>query len=213
VTTVPASLWPDDETAREGETPDNVPRGGDGYRALVSAQRLLQDRVAGAVLPADIAVTVTAQLNELVELLGDYQADESQRWDGWRPELPGRGHPLLPQFVIEEQDDSMIRGRVTFTRFYLGGNGAVHGGVPPLLFDDLLGQVVNRHHAEGVARTAYLKVNYRSIGPIGEQLHFDATIDKIDGRKRWGSARLVNAQGHLVADAEGLFVTLRPGQP
>jgi acyl-coenzyme A thioesterase PaaI-like protein len=196
-----------------GGSLDDVPRGGDGYRDLVSAQRLLQDRVAGAALPADVVATVTAQINELAELLSAYQADEAQRWDGWRPDLPGRGHPLLPPFVIEEQNDSMIRGRVTFTRFYLGGNSAVHGGATPLLFDDLLGQVVNRHHADGVARTAYLKVNYRSIGPIGAQLHFDATIDKIDGRKRWGSARLVNEQGELVADAEGLFVKLRPGQP
>jgi acyl-coenzyme A thioesterase PaaI-like protein len=213
VTTVPVRPWPDDETVREGGSLENSPRGGDGYRALVSAQRLLQDRVAGAVLPADIVARVTAQIEELAELLSAYQGDESQRWDGWRPDLPGRGHPLLPQFVIEEETDSMIRGRVTFTRFYLGGNGAVHGGVTPLLFDDLLGQVVNRHHAEGVARTAYLTVNYRSIGRIDEVLHFDATIDKIAGRKRWGSARLVNGQGELVADAEGLFVKLRPGQP
>lgn len=213
MTNAPARPWPDDETVADGETVETVPRGADGYRALLSAQRLLQDRVAGAVLPADIVATVTEQISELAGFLSAYQAPESQRWDGWRPDLPGRGHPLLPQFIIEERNDSMMRGRVTFTRFYLGGNGAVHGGAPPLLFDDLLGQVVNRHHADGVARTAYLKVNYRSIGPIGEQLYFDATVDKIDGRKRWGSARLVNGQGQLVADAEGLFIKLRPGQP
>lgn len=106
----------------------------------------------------------------------------------------------------------MIRGRVTFTRYYLGGNGAAHGGAIPLLFDDLLGKVVNYHHDEGVARTAALTVNYRRIVPLDHELRFDVTVDKVEGRKRWGSARLVDGAGTLLADAQGLFLRLRSGQ-
>jgi acyl-coenzyme A thioesterase PaaI-like protein len=213
VSTPPNSPWPDDETAGASDAREAEPRGGAAYEALVAAQRRLQDRLAGAALPADRIDDVTAQLTALADLLEDHQVAEADRADGWRPDLPGRGHPLLPPFIVDEEDDTMMRGRVTFTRFYLGGNGAAHGGATPLLFDDLLGKVVNFHHAEGVARTAYLKINYRSIARIDEELHFDATIDKVEGRKRWGSARLNNANGELVADAEGLFVKLRPGQP
>ena len=63
-----------------------------------------------------------------------------------------------------------------------------------------------------MARTAYLKVNYRAIVPLDIELQVDATVDRVEGRKRWASARLYN-DGTLVADAEGLFVELRPGQP
>ncbi len=207
------SPWPDE--AEVGFTLDvpKQPRGGVAYARLVAAQRLLQDRVAGAALPADVSADVAARLEALCDELAAYQASEHERHDGWRPDLPGRGHPLLPTYIVDEDDELMLRGRVTFTRFYLGGNGAAHGGSQPLLFDDLLGRVVNHRQAGGVARTAYLKVTYRKITPIGRQLRFEATVDRIDGRKRWASARLYDAHGDVVADAEGLFIELRPGQP
>lgn len=213
MTTPSISPWPDEDA---GETfasrAAEAPRGGAEFAALIEAQRLLQDRLAGSVLPPDVSTRVREQLIALAELLADYQAAEVDRNDGWRPDLPGRGHPLLPPFVVEEETATQMRGRVTFTRFYLGGNGAAHGGAQPLLFDDLLGKVANHHH-EGVARTAFLTVNYRRIARVGEQLRFEASIDKIDGRKRWGSARLFDAAGELVADAEALFIRLLPGQP
>jgi acyl-coenzyme A thioesterase PaaI-like protein len=212
VTSAENRPWPDDETltaiVRQAR-----PRGGDAYRDLHAAHRLLQDRLAGAALPPDAAGEITRRLTETAEMLAEFQAPESERFDGWRPDLPGRGEPLLPAYVIEEENDRIIRGHVTFTRFYLGGNGAAHGGALPLLFDDVLGKVVNFHHSEGVARTAYLTVNYRRIVPLGALLRFDATVDRIDGRKRWGSARLVDAEQNVLCDAEGLFLKLRPGQP
>ena len=61
------------------------------------------------------------------------------------------------------------------------------------------------------ARTAYLHVNYRSVTPLGRALHAEARLDRLDGRKRFLSASL--RDGELIcADAEGLFVELRPGQ-
>ncbi|HEV7193795.1 MAG TPA: hotdog domain-containing protein [Jatrophihabitantaceae bacterium] len=204
--------WPDDQTLAELVAAAH-PRGGDAYADLLAANRSLQDALSGASLPDDEIVNVTEQIERLTAVLSRYQVPESQRVDGWRLDLPGRGHPLLPPFVIEHEADGAMRGHVTFTRFYLGGNGAAHGGATPLLFDDLLGKVVNFNHRDGVARTAYLTVNYRSIARIGERLLFDAGVDKVEGRKIWGSARLTTEDGTAVADGEGLFIRLRPGQP
>jgi len=94
---------------------------------------------------------------------------------------------------------------VRFTRFYLGGNGAAHGGAHPLLFDDVLGRVMN-HSQPGVSRTASLTVNYRRVTPLDVELRWEASRDRVEGRKRWGSARLLNAAGELLSDAEGLFI-------
>src|SRR5262249_12056173 len=156
-------------------------RGGAAYVDLIAAQRLLQDRVAGAVLPADLVVEVTRRITDLTDLLGDYQAGERERWDGWRPDIPGRALPVLPPYVIEERGDGFLRGHVVFTRFYLGGNGAAHGGAHTLVFDDLMGYVSGM--AGGIARTAYLTINYRRITPIDVRLTFDVRLDSVDGRK------------------------------
>jgi hypothetical protein len=207
-----ATPWPDeDDRRRAWEAAAAENRGGRAYGELIAAQRLVQDRVAGAVLPQSVLSDVTARLSALAEELEPYQAAESDRWDGWRPDIPGRAMPLLPPYVIDERTDRTLRGSVVFTRFYLGGGGAAHGGSHTLLFDDLMGHLAGL--AGGVARTAYLTVNYRRITPIDVRLEFDCSLDRVDGRKRLVTARLRDPDGQLVADAEGLFVRLNLGQP
>lgn len=109
----------------------------DSYAGLYRAQRRLQDLLTGAALPDAVATEVTAQLIELGDLCAAHQVREHRRHDGVRADLPGRGHPLLPPYVIDTAEPGTLRGRVTFGRFHLGGNGVVHGGVQPLLFDDV----------------------------------------------------------------------------
>ena len=205
--------WPDTDVTSDADWDERAPapRGGPEFAALHHAQRQLQDRLTGAALPPDVSKELTERLLDICELIGEHQVPEADRLDGWRPDLPGRAHPLLPPYYIDEETESTLSGRVTFTRFYLGGNNAAHGGAHPLLFDDVLGRVMN-HHQPGVSRTAFLKVNYRRVTPLDVELHFEASRDSIDGRKRWGSARLFDASGALLSDAEALFLQLLPGQ-
>jgi hypothetical protein len=206
-----AKPWPENDGITSVSELAPPPRGGTEFADLHAAQRLLQNRLAGASLPPDLAKEITDQLAQINAVLVEHQASEPDRLDGWRPDLPGRGHGLLPPYFIDGEDDSSLHGRVTFPRFYLGGNGAAHGGSQPLLYDDVLGRLVN-FGQPGVARTAFLKVNYRRITPIEVELRFEASLDSVDGRKRWGTARLFDGSGTLLSDAEGLFLQLRPGQ-
>jgi hypothetical protein len=68
------------------------------------------------------------------------------------------------------------------------------------------------HSQAGVARTASLTVNYRRITPLDVELRFEASRDRVEGRKRWGSARLYDPSGALLSDADALFLELLPGQ-
>ena len=204
--------WPDPPASKTWDEVPSGPRGGEQFAALHAAQRLVQDRLTGAALPPELGKDVTERLLELADLLAEHQMAEPDRIDGWRPDLPGRGHPLLPPYVIDEEGDGTLTGRVTFTRFYLGGNGAAHGGAHPLLFDDVLGRVMN-HNQPGVSRTASLTVNYRRITPLDVELRWAASRDRVEGRKRWGSARLFDPAGQLLSDADGFFLQLLPGQP
>jgi hypothetical protein len=75
-----------------------------------------------------------------------------------------------------------VRAHATFNRFHLGGDGAARGAPT------------------------------RCVTPTGRRLELDATLDRVQGRKRFVSGRLRDGTT-AVADAEGLFVELLPGQP
>lgn len=204
-----ARPWPESGVIpRKGD----LRRGGDAFAELNRAQRALQDTLTSAALPADVSAEVTARLTELAALAEGYQVSEAERRDGMRPDLPARGQPFMPAYVIDGFDGPVLRGRVTFSRFHLGGNGAVHGGSMPLVFDDVFGMVANVRQ-DGVARTAYLHVNYRRVAPIDVELRFEASEDRVEGRKRFVTGRLIGPDGQVCADAEALFVRLLPGQP
>jgi acyl-coenzyme A thioesterase PaaI-like protein len=186
-----------------------VPEGSLGE--LTATMRELQDVVAGADPPVDVADETSAQLAAVIDALRPWVTSEPGRSAGVRRDLADQRNTLLPRFVIDETSPDHVIGRVTFTRFYLGGNGAAHGGAVPLMFDAILGRLANSGE-RSAARTAYLHVNYRKITPIGPELRVEGTVDREDGRKRYLSGRLLQ-DGELVADAEGLFVMLLPGQP
>ena len=186
-------------------------RGGAGYAELITSTRAYLDALAAANIDSDGAARLAEQLQHITSELQRWAADEDAAPIGTRLDLPGRGHPLLLPFVADEWTESAVRGRVVFGRFHLGGNGAAHGGTLPLLFDEVLGRL-NSGGGRTVGRTAYLHVNYRHITPIGRELHLEATLDRTEGRKRFITGRLRDGDT-VVADAEGLFVELLPGQP
>jgi acyl-coenzyme A thioesterase PaaI-like protein len=185
--------------------------GGPAYGEMVDAMRRLQDLVSGTNPPDDVVEALRDDLTSLGDLLQPWLADEHETPAGRRPDLPGRGHPLLLPLTIDEEGPELIRGRVRFTRYYLGGGGAAHGGTLPLLFDEVLGRLSNSG-GRPRARTAYLHVNYRKITPIGPELQLEARVDREEGRKRYLTGRLLHCD-ELLADAVGLFVELLPGQP
>jgi acyl-coenzyme A thioesterase PaaI-like protein len=186
-------------------------RGGAPYANFVEMFRTLQDKVVSSNPPESVWDELSAQVGAAIELIEPWWEPEWQRPAGMRTDLPGRGNPLLIPFVPLEESDNHLTGRVEFRPFHLGGNGAAHGGTLPLLFDDIMGHLASQG-GRSVARTAFLKVNFRRITPIGTELRVDATVDRIDGRKRWLTGRLFDGE-MLVADAEALFLELLPGQP
>ncbi|MEV8546879.1 PaaI family thioesterase [Streptomyces sp. NPDC051572] len=180
------------------------------FGAFVGAVRRLQAAVVTAAPPAAVTADLLGSLRRIVQRLEKYEVPEEQRLVA-AAVLFGPGHPLLVPYTLDALDDRSMRASVTFGAEHVGGNGAVHGGVLPLLFDDLLGTFASAKGQPG-SRTAFLTVNYRKITPIHRELRVEATIDGIDGRKTFVSGRLYDGE-ELLADAEALFVRLRPGQP
>jgi hypothetical protein len=191
--------------------PLNTSFGGPAYAGFLESFRDLLDTVAAANPPEEIWERARQVCRDLTEELEPWWAPERNQPSGSRIDLPGRGDPFLLPFVPLESTDTFVRGKVVFRRLHLGGGGAAHGGTLPLLFDEVLGRLSNSGDRP-TARTAYLKVNYRHITPLNTELDVEARLEREDGRKRWIRGRLALGDT-LLADAEGLFIQLRPGQP
>lgn len=78
------------------------------------------------------------------------------------------------------------------------------------MFDEIMG-ILALTDDRPACRTAYMNVNYHRLTPLGKELVADATIDRQEGRKLWASSRLWDDES-LLADAEALFVQVRPSQ-
>lgn len=194
--------WPGTVTATGPEA--------DNYAAMIDSLRLFLDRVSGSRPSPEASSELARKLDELSSDLEKCQVVERDQLFGHLP-IQGRAQSMSPQFFTDESDDQSVAGRVTFRCFFLGGNGAAHGGSIPLLFDEVLGRLANTGGRAG-SRTAYLNVNFRSIARVGNELALTARFVREEGRKRFIASEIFDGD-ILVADAEGLFVALRPGQP
>jgi acyl-coenzyme A thioesterase PaaI-like protein len=128
------------------------------------------------------------------------------------PSLPGAGSLLMPPYRVTKFEPAGVELSVQFSRFSVGGNYAVHGGVLPLLFDSVFGMVI---HAAGrpISRTAFLHVDYRKVTPIDTPLTARGWVREAEGRKAFVNAELRDPEDNLLAEANGLMVRLLPGQP
>ncbi|MFI9510618.1 PaaI family thioesterase [Nocardia sp. NPDC052566] len=182
------------------------------FGPFIEAMRTLQDLAVSVDAPDEVFGAALAKAGEMIELLEPHRAPELQGPAGRAVELPGRGSLLLLPWQVVSAGPDGITMAGEFRRFHLGGNGAAHGGVLPLLFDDLLGMIVH-YSGRPISRTAYLHVNYRKITPLETPLTVRGRVDHIEGRKTFITAELVDEQGEVLADCEGLMVQLLPWQP
>jgi acyl-coenzyme A thioesterase PaaI-like protein len=187
-------------------------RGGPDYGRFVEAVRTLQDDARSVDAPDEVISEAADLIERVSALLGPYRADEWHAPSGRRIDLPNRGNILQVPMLLAKTDDDRVSGEARFRRFHLGRNGAAHGGAVALLFDSVLGYTAYKLTRSRSQRTAYLRVDYRNIAPVEQNLRVEAHIDRVEGRKIFIDGRLLDGDT-VLAEAEALFVKLKPGQP
>ena len=203
----------DPEYGRHGGFPDFKPATpGPGFGRFLTAMRRAQDLAVSADPDGATWDRAADLVEELTALLGPFEAAEGVGPANRVPSLPGRGSLLLPPYRITKFDADGVELTVQFSRYHVGGNKAVHGGVLPLMFDSTFGMVV---HATGrpISRTAFLHVDYRRVTPIDTPLTIRGWVREAQGRKAFISAELRDGEENLLAEANGLMIRLLPGQP
>ncbi|MGY3555431.1 hotdog domain-containing protein [Williamsia sp. R60] len=203
-----------DESARPWRS-KTLPGGegsyGPAWAELTDALADFLDRLAAAAPDEAMVRSLTGELAAWADKLEPHAVVERERVFGRRTDLAGRGQTMSPKVVVTASTPDTVEATVRFGDYFLGGNGAAHGGAVPLMFDEVLGRLANSA-GRPAQRTAFLHTDYRSITPIGKELSIRGWVEREEGRKRYLRATL--HQGDvLCAEAEGLFVALKPGQP
>jgi acyl-coenzyme A thioesterase PaaI-like protein len=181
-----------------------------GFGRFVEAMRRAQDLAVSA--DGTDWNAAADKVDDLVALLAPHRAAGGIAPAGRVPTLPGAGSLLMPPWEIRRFDSEMVEVRVQFSRYHVGGNNAVHGGMVAMMFDVMCGIII---HAIGrpISRTAFLHVDYRNVTPIDVPLTVRGWSSKVEGRKTIVNAELTDGSGKLLAEANGLMVRLLPGQP
>lgn len=203
----------DPEYDRHGGFPKFEPADpGPGFGRFIEAMRRVQDLAVSADPDRDTWEAAADHAEELVALLGPFEAAEGVGPANRVPGLPGAGSLLMAPYRVSKFQSDSVEFTVQFSRYHVGGNNAVHGGVLPLMFDSMFGMVI---HAAGrpISRTAFLHVDYRNVTPIDVPLTVRGWLDRDEGRKAFVKAEMTDPDGKLLAEAHGLMVRLLPGQP
>jgi len=179
---------------------------------FMAAMRRLQDIAVSTDPDGALWTDAAERIDELCERLEVHKAPEGVAPAGRAPRLPGLGHPLMPPWMMTEAGPDGVTMRGYFSRFHVGGNNAVHGGVIPLFYDWHFGMLVSAAGRPN-SRTAYLHVDYRRVTPIDEPLRSHGRIDSIDGRKAFVTATMTDSDGNVLSEASGLMIRLLPHQP
>lgn len=82
----------------------------------------------------------------------------------------------------------------------------VHGGVIATLLDEAMSKSVR---VLGVtAMTRHMEVDYLRPVHSGAPIRLEGRHLRADGRKHWTEARILDARGHVLAEAKGLFIEI-----
>jgi acyl-coenzyme A thioesterase PaaI-like protein len=202
-----SSTSPEERAARRAA----VGELGEALRELVDAAvrtEVPEDELADVAAAArGITARLRARSRGLHEVAG---VDDPETGERWYSPVYGPGSPVAPLLVATDTPEGRATGRVTVGKPHEGPPGLVHGGVVATLLDHVLARAVRAAGRGGL--TATLTVRYRRPVQLGVPLLLSAEIGESSGRRTTATARLVaeDDPGTVLAEAEGLFVSLRP---
>ena len=196
---------------------------------LATAARNMSDAIMKLSASVEVVNELTAKVQEVEQLMREHPfagksgTSLAPRADGSygvgssfldRSPLIGSMNPIAPPIVIEiqhpsagEHSTARVVGKVSFADVFEGPPGCVHGGFIAAAFDEVLG--ITQSLTGNPGMTGQLTVRYSSPTPLNADLVFEGRIDRIEGRKIFTVATLMNGETKC-AEAEALFISMRP---
>ena len=121
---------------------------------------------------------------------------------------PANAGGLQLEFLLAE--DGRVVCLPTISDSFEGPAGYLHGGIIATLLDEAMSKSVR---ALGLtAMTRQMEINYLRPVRSGAPIRVEGRLVCSEGRKHWSEARIIDARGHALADAKGLFIEVRSGE-
>jgi acyl-coenzyme A thioesterase PaaI-like protein len=180
------------------------------YREMLTAVRGFQNAVVQANPSLEQLEQMTSSLQQMQAMLEAQAVPEVERWYGRGGGRDGKLQLVTPQLIFEKVEDDRIQAHTVAGEFYIGMNGAMHGGIVATIFDAILGRMAAGTQGL-VCRTAYLTTEYKAITPLNQRLDLVAKLESVERRKRFVTGQLWHGDT-LCAKADALFVEMLPGQ-
>jgi uncharacterized protein (TIGR00369 family) len=122
----------------------------------------------------------------------------------------GQANPVGLHLDFFLAEDHSVVGFPAIPDTYEGPAGYLHGGIIATLLDETMSKAVR---ARGfIAMTRHMEVDYLLPVPSGKPLRLEGRVTHNEGRKHWTEAKILNADGKLLAQGKGLFIEVRARQ-
>jgi acyl-coenzyme A thioesterase PaaI-like protein len=210
-------MAPDQDPRSVVEIGDGDEPGTAARRRVAGAARTLIDAiVSSSASPEALDDTVSVLEAQAARLEPDgrtsrYDGTDGIRFDGGSNAAVFETHPILgpsnpmaPPLVVEPVDGGAV-GTVTYDHRFEGVPGCVQGGFLAAAFDVVLGRSASGAGIPAVTGT--LTVRYRRPTPLHTELRFEGTLDRVEGRRVFCTAR-VFAGDDVTAEADAVFVAV-----
>ena len=186
-------------------------------RRLADAGRLVIERMTSTDAPHDVIERAAELLEEAARVLDGH--GKVRRYEGFAESanaggaphahfdhspVMGMANPIAPPTRLEFGDTSVVL-HVRFGSAYEGPPASVHGGILAATFDEVLGMTQSLSGSPGMTGT--LTIKYRKPTPLHRDLRFVGTLERVEGRKIFASAKCYDGDT-VTAEAEGLFVSV-----
>jgi acyl-coenzyme A thioesterase PaaI-like protein len=196
----------------EHATEDEIAHEAALFAPFTDAVRQLVDATIRTEVDDDDIRAAQAEVEAIVARLRVKQMDgaygvrfrpDGKRGRNWGNAVMGLRNPIAPPLDIRSDGSGRAWSDFHLGAAYEGPPGLVHGGVVSLMLDQVLGHAVSTSGRPGMTGT--LTIVYRQGTPLGD-LRCEAWVDRREGIKTWGKGHVLNADGEVTAEAEGVFI-------
>ena len=108
------------------------------------------------------------------------------------------------EFLLAE--DGAVVCLPTIPDRYEGPPGYLHGGIIATMLDEAMSKTVRALGLKAV--TGRMEIDYRRPVRSAAPIRMEGHLLRSEGRKHWTAARILDARGHVLAEAKGIFIEI-----
>ena len=120
---------------------------------------------------------------------------------------PASAIGLHLEFLLAE--DGAVVCLPTIPESFEGPPGYLHGGIIATLLDEAMSKTVRARGLKAV--TGRMEIDYRRPVRSAAPIRMEGRLLRSEGRKHWTEARILDARGHVLAEAKGIFIEIGGG--